>query len=191
MKTNLITVLAFVSINILNAQKLVLTPNGLADSSDNSNKHIIIDVPNLTTSELYTNSVNYIQRTYKSPQDVIKGQVENSFMSFVTHTDKIATYSIPLNGNENIQADFMIDLKFKDGKVRFEVVNFEMYYYAGYSKVTFNINQEYSGWSIFNKKGEVNKKAETTKIEIERYFNDYISYLKEGLTGTQDSNDDW
>jgi len=151
----------------------------------------VIKIPEKNASELYKNANIFIQKNYKSPQNVIKGQVDGDFLSFYTHTNRIAQYRIPLNGNTSIEADFTIRLEFKDSKVKFDITDFDMYYYANSSKVKFNINQSLVGWYIFKKNGDITKRAETTKVEIENYFNSFIIGLKNGLSGTQEKNDDW
>ena len=174
------------------SQFFVVTKDGLVNSQDFTKRYVVLDFEDLSSTQLYNNCLIYIQKNYNSPQDVIKGQVENKFISFDTHTNQIAQFKIPLVGTKDIQANFKVSLDFKDGKARFKIVSIEMYYYYDYKKIPFNFKQEIMGWAIYNKKGKPIKRATPTKTEIELYINGFILQLKEGIQGGgQLDNDDW
>ena len=183
---NLFLIWLFMSSNFIFGQKLIVTPDGLRDLNDNNKTFIVINSDGKTSKLLYDNSLKYINKNYKSPEDVIKGKIEEEYLKFNTHVDNFLIVNnsgakIPIN------ADYTIELNFKDGKVKFEVTSIDMYTKNGSYKVLFN-GGAFDGYPIFNKKGEL--KRPETKKEIETYFNEQINSLSEFLFEKKNT-DNW
>ena len=81
-KIILLTMIAFCTLSY--AQSLVVTPNGLRDSTDTEKTFVVINVEGKTAKELYDNAIKYINRNYKSPDDVIKGKIEGEINFYFT-----------------------------------------------------------------------------------------------------------
>lgn len=165
-------------------QKLVVTPDGLRDANDNEKTFVVLNAEGKTAKQLYDNAINYINKNYKSPDDVIKGKTEGEYLKFVTHVSKFLLV-ITARAKILIDADYTLELNFKDGNVKFEVISLDMYNTAGY-KVLF-AGSTRKGYLIYNKKGEL--KRPDIKTEIENYFNSKINSLTEFLEGkSKDGN---
>jgi len=178
--------LTLLSLSVLTyGQKLIVTPNGLRDSNDIEKAFVVLSADGKTAKQLYDNAIKYINKNYKSPDDVIKGKIEGEYLKFITH---VSNFLVDLNHGAKIlfDADFTIELNFKDGKVKFEIISLDMYNSAGY-KILFT-GGVMEGFPIYNKKGEL--KRSETKIEIETYFNSLINSLTEFLQG-KSNNDNW
>jgi hypothetical protein len=158
------------------AQKLQVTPNGLRNSEDSEKSFVIIPVEGKTAKQLYDESVKYINKNYKSAEDVIKGKIEGEYLKFVTYAPK---FILLKNGFVKVPFDakYTIELNFKDGKAKYEISELEMNSDGGYLSFTG------SGISyfIYNKKGEL--KREDAKNNIEEYFNRNLSSLANFLKG--------
>ena len=113
------------------------------------------------------------------------GKVENESLKFATF---VSSFIVVQNSfiKVPIDAEYNIQLDFKDGKIKFELQNLDMYYSADGKKTrVLYTGGALEGYSIFNKKGEL--KREDTKISIEGYFNNTISKLSEFLSGKSES----
>ena len=101
-----------------NGQKLSVTPKGLKDSVDNEKSFVVIQAEGKTAKQLYDNALKYINKTYKSADDVIKGKTDGEYLKFITYAPSFMTLK---NGFANVpfHAKYTIELNFKDGKVKY------------------------------------------------------------------------
>ena len=159
----------------LNAQEYLVTPNGLKDKSNQEKKYVVINTSGKTAEQNYNNAIKYINKTYKSPKDVIKGDVNGEYISFKTH---VSNFLIVKNSGVkvNIDANYTVELSFKDERVKFEVINLDMYNPDVNSKVLFT-GTIWSGFPIYKKK-KLKLIRPETKNEIEVYFNNKINSIK-------------
>lgn len=185
-KTRLLTLL--LTLIVLNSfgQKLSVTPNGLRDTNDFGKTYVVINVEGKTAKQLFGNAINYINKNYKNPEAVIKGKIEGEYLKYVTH---VSNFLLINNSGAKIliDANYTIELSFKDGKIKCEIIELDMYTKTGGYKVLF-AGGAFDGYPIYNKKGEL--KRPDTKTEIETYFNGQINSLSEFLQGKSD-NDNW
>ena len=167
-------------------QKLSVTTNGLRDINDNEKTFLVINVEGKTSKQLYDNALKYINKNYKSPDDVIKGKTDGEYLKFITH---VSNFLVVNNSGAKIpiDADYTIELNFKDGKAKFEIISLDMYAQTGGYKVIFS-GGAFDGYPIYNKKGKL--KRPDTKSEIETYFNSQINLIANFLQG-KDNNDNW
>jgi hypothetical protein len=188
MKIILTLTLLFIS-SLTFAQKLVVTPIGLRNESDNEKTYVVLDIENKNAAELYSNALKYIVKNYKNPEKVIIGKVENESLKFSTF---VGSFMIVKNSIVKIpiDAEYNIHLDFKDNKVKFEIQGLDMYYSADGSKtrVLFE-GAGIGGYYIYNKKGEL--KRDETKIDIELYFNTEILKIAAFLAGKDVGKADW
>ncbi len=165
-------------------QKFIVTPEGLRDSSNIEKSYVVIEIEGKSAKQLFDNAKRYIIQTYKNPDVVQKGTIENEYIKFKTYIPYIASINTGLS-KLKYDANYFTEIYFKDGKVKLEVVNLEIMT-AGVP-LNFKPKGALGGWSIFNNKGEL--KQETAKSEIENYFSVLINSLSSYLKGTQDSKD--
>jgi len=93
------------------------------------------------------------------------------------------------NSGAKMQIDtkYTTELKFKDNKVRLEIVSLDMYHPNSNTKVLFS-GGIFEGYIIFKKNGSLFK--EEAKQDIENYFNSVIEDLKLNLKG-ESEEDNW
>lgn len=185
MKWIILLVLVGISLTT-NAQKLIVTPSGLRDSLDNQKPYIVIEADSLTSQKLYNNAVKYISEKYKNPKEVIRSQIESEYLKFETFVSDFIVYN---NSGINIpiQATYTTELKFKKGKVRYEIVALDMKAQSYNYKVLFS-GGFLEGYIIYKNNGKLFK--EKTKLDIENYFSKEISILVKYLKG-ESKTDDW
>jgi len=179
--------LSLVAISTLSySQKLSVTPDGLRDANDNEKTYVVINAEGKSAKQLYDNALKYINKNYKSPDDVIKGKTDGEYLKFITH---VSNFLVVNNSGAKIpiDADYTTELNFKDGKVKFEIIVLDMYAQTGGYKVLFT-GGAFEGYPIYNKKGDL--KRPDTKSEIETYFNSQINSLTDFLQ-EKNSDDDW
>lgn len=183
-----IVLFAFIICNsLLNAQKLVVTSEGLKDSLNLDKSYVVINVEGKTAKDLYEGIIKYINVNYKNPKEVLKGNVENEFVSFETH---VSNFPITKNGyaKMNIGTNYLTTLSFKDGKVKYEISDIKMKAVDSQYEVLFS-GGGFSGYPIYNKSGDLKRKE--TKDDIEKYFNNNIKNIFDFLSGKTKTNDGW
>lgn len=156
--------------NISFGQLLIVTPYGLKDANDNNKPYVVIMQKDKSAKQLYFESINFINKYYKSANDVIKGKIEGEYLKFITYAPSFTTMKNVL-ARPSLDAKYTTELSFKDGKIKYEIIELEILVQGGLP-----LHFEGSGinsFYIFNTKGKVVR--EDAKSGIERYFNGQIS----------------
>jgi len=167
-------------------QKISVTPNGLRDSNDVEKTFVVIPSEGKTAKDLFENAVKYINKVYKNPEFVIKAKIDGEYLKFDTH---VSNFLVVNNSGVkiHIDANYTTELSFKDGKVKYEIIDLDMYSQNGGYKVLFT-GGAFDGYPIYNKKGDL--KRQETKNEIEIYFNAQILSISNAIQGN-DKKDNW
>jgi hypothetical protein len=166
-------------------QKFIVTPDGIRDSSNIEKSYVVIEIEGKSAKQLFDNAKRYIIQTYKNPDFVQKGIIDNEYIKFDTYVPYIATINTGLS-KLKYDAKYVTELYFKDGKVKLEVVNLEIMTVG--VPLNFKPKGALGGWYVFNSKGLL--KQENAKREIENYFNELLTSLSAYLKGSKD-NKDW
>ncbi|MCO5268753.1 MAG: DUF4468 domain-containing protein [Brumimicrobium sp.] len=167
-------------------QKYVVTPNGLRDKSDTTKTYLVLEANGLTAEQLFDNAIKYINENYKNPEEVVKAKTNGEYLRFNTHVPDFLFYN---NSGTNIpiQATYTTELRFKDGKVKYEIISLDMVGKKGGFHLLFS-GGLMSGYIIYKKNGSLFK--EETKTDIENYFSlqvvDLLKFLKE-----ENKSNDW
>lgn len=170
-------------------QKFVLTPNGLRDSTDIEKTYVVINAEGKTAKQLFDNAIKYINKTYKSPEDVIKGKIDGEYFNFITHEPQIFLFKF-LGRNMPYSANYTTELNFKDGKVKYEIINLEIQHTTEYGIQTIPFIRT-TGGGFFNKDGSsTTKTMAKAKIDVENYFNLQLKALIEALID-KNKNESW
>lgn len=147
-----------------------------------------------TALELYEKTLGWVNETYNTPEEVIKGKVEGEYIRITGAPSKPLKYYkglgmiLPYDGYR-----YSVVIRFKDGKVRFEPTEIEVYVKPNpQAFVT-------GGWSsgdlsarIKNQKGKELKAGTKSINAMVSYFSNLGSnleaYYKEGAVP---ADDDW
>jgi hypothetical protein len=166
-------------------QKYVVTPNGLRDESDTEKTYLVLETEGLTAKQLFDNAIKYVNENYKNPEEVIKGKTDGEYLKFDTYVSDFLLYNNS-GAKIPIQATYTTELRFKDGKVKYEIILLDMTAKTGNYHVLFS-GGLMSGYIIYKKNGKLFK--EETKADIENYFNLTVNDLLKFLKGEDKSND--
>ncbi|HEY5592352.1 MAG TPA: DUF4468 domain-containing protein [Paludibacter sp.] len=169
-------------------QRFVLTPNGLRDSLDTEKSYIVISVEGKTAKQLYDNAIKFINKTYKNPSDVIKGQTDSEYLKYESHVSDFISFKNSFL-TAKFDVDYTTELNFRDGKVKFEIINLDMNKRTqnGINRLLFIGNMMSLG--IYNKKGDL--KIADAKIQIENFFNIQVNQLSNDLNENNKQADNW
>ena len=184
-KIILLTMIAFCSLSY--AQTFVVTPDGLRDSTDTDKTFVVIKAEGKSAKELYDNSIKYINRNYKSPNDVIKGKIEGEFLSFITLAKNAFTIKY-MGLSMSYDLDYSIEIYFKEGKIKLEIISNKFHHDTAELCFIEDNSLIYYCRGIYNKKGKLLRPDAKNGIEI--YFNSQIKYLTDAING-KSNNDNW
>lgn len=163
-------------------QTYTVTPTGMVSSADPTKAHLVVEVDGQTAKQLYDKAVQFLNETCRDAKDAIKGQTEGEYLKFETFASDFITYSNS-GASVPISASFTTELRFKDGKVRYEIIRLEMYGMGGGRKFPLLFSGGLlEGYIVYRKNGKLFKEA--TKTDLESYFNGRVAalaqYLKNG-----------
>lgn len=175
--------LALIVSTICSYSQIVITPEGFADKLDTSKKYIVVNVENSNKDILYKNALKYINKNYKNPEKVIKSKIESEYIRIDSYKSNISFFKSGMK--HYINAEFSIELSFKDNKVKYEIVSYKMY--TGENDHPFKFKRQGLSYGIYDKKG--NLKFDYTKNDIETFFNLNIKVLESELKGETKDND--
>lgn len=142
-------------------------------------KFTVIPCEGKTKEEIYKKVNEWINKTYDSPKDVIKGQVENDYIRF-----QGTTKTLLCPGGKCNDARYQIELSVKDGKYKFEVISIEQYL-EGYGWQPAILG----GTSGYYKNGKIKNMFKNYPTDIPKYFNTLNKSLEDFVMGR--TKDDW
>jgi hypothetical protein len=168
----------------VNAQNYKVKPEGLRDAIDSTKTYVVLPIENKSAKALYEETLKYINKNYKNAEEVIKGKIENEYLKFVTYEPKFTELKVGYNKIPwNIK--YTVELNFKDGKVKYEVIEIEIKNESDYT-----LSFQGSGMSFYIYKKNRELKMPDAKTNIEEYFNNKTKSLSEFLQG-KTSEDKW
>ncbi|RKS00466.1 DUF4468 domain-containing protein [Flavobacterium sp. 102] len=153
--------------------KFELTPEKFTD-------YVVCNFEGKTEIDLYIKSMQWLEVTYKNPKEVLKGNIENDYIRFTGSKSNL--YCINALGRTCYDVRYTIELVFKDGKIKFDVIDLEylapssQYSAGGWSSLPLMTNP-----GAFFKKGEL-KKTYKYIPEIADHLNSLKSDLQTFIT---------
>lgn len=165
--------------------------NGFAFSSIGLNsKFVVNETHSLTQKELFDKSINWIKETYDTPDEVIKTKIENEKIRFKgVSSNAICHYGLGMKFCQNVR--YTIELAFKDGRYKFEILEMEHYFEgseygrAGWREIYLDTKAEF-----YYKRGEIIKQLRDYPLHIELLLNGLNLSLFNYLKGNQKVKDD-
>ena len=170
MKKTLLIFLQFYSISAFAQESgFTLTKEGFTD-------YIVTECDGKTQSEIYRKTLNWISLTYNTPSEVVKSTIENEYIRIEGSSKNM----IALNsfGKDYCSATYQIEISFKDGKYKFDIIELKYFNKEGLSEPTwkeFNLNKA----SIyFDKRGQISNVFKYLPDTLPQYLNNLNSSLK-------------
>ncbi len=134
--------------------KIILTNKGV--------EPIVVIVDKMNSSELYKKALNWVQETYKNPENVIKAKIENEKIRINGYKEN-AWYFNYLGSKWQHDMEYTVEISFKDGKYKFD-----------YQIGTFYENNkklEYNYPKFYKKSGEIRNAFSEAPSGIEDAMN--------------------
>ncbi len=139
-----------------------------------------------TAAELYSETIAWINETYKSADDVIKGKNENKYIKINGFTENLTRMNVL--GYFYYDARYTIEFRFKDNRFQVSIISLESY----------NEPNQYTlgGWSdqpltfvVENRKGKINKDNDYNLTSIKNYFENLLNNLYNYNSSTVDNDE--
>jgi hypothetical protein len=161
-------------------QKYSATPYGLRDASNLENPYLVLEVEGQTALQLFNNALKYVNEAYRNPEEVIKGKIEGEYLKFNTYS--VCCFYINRSSKIPLYAKYITELKFKDGKVRYEIIELEIEQPSVGTQFKFTSDSK-KFYSIYrDENGVVTLLSEENKSAVEEFFNgqagSLLAYLK-------------
>ena len=177
MKKTILLLMLSISINIFaqDLPKLELKQTGI--------ESIVVDVEGKTASELYNQALNWVQETYKNPDEVLKAKIENQKIRINGFSEN-SWYIKSLGMKQYSDLSYSIEISFKDGKYKFE-----------YAITKLSKDGQKFGYSypyFFKKDGSTRKFYKESVPAINNEMNDLSQSFYDYEVGKTDKKeDDW
>ena len=162
--------------------QFIVSPDGI--KTEDGKDFLVITADNMSKQELYQAVLKHTTKTYVSPKDVISN-VEGEVITI----NGLFTINDVVDYNVN----YTLRMEFRDGRMKYSVphINYMKGYFQGKEyELTYNVSNGGFGSvclvGIYNKKGELKRKK--AKSQLERFFNDGVSSLKQALITKEE---DW
>lgn len=165
--------------------QFTLTPKGLVNSKDSTQNYLVLNFDGKDKAALYNSVLSYVNKTYNSPK-FVTDKVENTSINIKAESGLIASYKISTLNYAKMSFSYIVNIDFKDGKIKFEVIDFK-YTNSGSSALGFKLVGKNSGmrWGIWD--DSLTLKHEWLKIGTEKFFNDYVNDLNNAVK----NQDNW
>src|SRR5687768_16233697 len=123
MKKAVFVLIFFITTHIVTAQKFVVTQAGIRSDVNPEESAIVLEIDSLSASTLYKNAHAFIQERFKNPDKVIKAETENEYLRYEVYIPAFIQWHETKKRQYPMYANYTIELKFKDGRMRYEVSN--------------------------------------------------------------------
>ncbi|MCT4135074.1 DUF4468 domain-containing protein [Elizabethkingia anophelis] len=164
-------------------------------NDDGLSKYVVTEVNNYKKEDLYNKTIEWINRYYKNPKEVIKGTIINDYIRIEGYSDN-AFRRPAIGGVVNNPLKYQIEVSFKDGKYKFEVISMEIknYMFPQFSNnpfMAFNLSKDNE--YVRKKNGEYRntfKYITDIPIFFDKINMDLKTYIESGTTNNK-TNNDW
>ena len=178
MKKNLSLLIAVMLYSTLFSQevpKLKLTPEGVAP--------ITLNLDGINATEIYKKSLDWVQETYKNPDEVLKANIENKKIRIDGFSSDALSFKNMVVVNWGVS--YTLEISFKDNKCRY---NYDINYFTGKDGTKTVITYT----DFYKKNGDIRKAYIPAVSSLENTINDLLLNYFNYITGKTDAaNDDW
>lgn len=158
-----------------------------------------------TPQELYNKTLNWVNETYKNPDEVIKAKIEGEYIRL----NGFASNLIQLTGigTDYYDVKYTLEIRFRENRFRYKVIEMESYFPPTKGSVVGGWFAESFTFRVAKAKGKPNRKTGVRPFgkfdkdvganyrSIKAYFENLgvsiQKYILENDGSYEDSDDDW
>ncbi len=101
--------------------KFEITKDGFTDFT-------VLNLEGKTKEEIYSKTLEWINKTYKNPKEVIKAEIKDDYVRFEGVKKNLFSFlDVLMIAPTYNDVRYMIEVSVKDSKIKFDIVNLEMY----------------------------------------------------------------
>lgn len=186
----IILLITLTFITVLTRAQVLLSPDGLISTVDQSKNYLVFEYDGISKNDLYKNLLLFVQKTYKSPDDVIS-EVPNESIAIRGFQPRLIGIPYKSNLDKKLigKYAYTFDMSYnfvvhvKDNKIRVELPTFECYRILNGGTKARLLQVGKKGFlsdDVFiysEKDGKL--KQEDAKSQIESFFNNLLTSLKD------------
>ncbi|AWG20205.1 hypothetical protein FFWV33_01020 [Flavobacterium faecale] len=151
-------------------------------TKDGFTDYVVGTIPNKTANELYKKALDWVSVTYNNPKEVIKAQIENDYIRIEgSESNMLCIKTLGMMNCSN--GRYQIEISFKDGKYKFDVIKLEQYLkpsqysvISGWTEVGIGLTNPY-----YKENGDLRSIYKLYPEAIETKFNNLNTSLNEFL----------
>lgn len=194
-----ICLLLFLFIPSMLFAQFKLTIDGFVDEKDTSKNYIVYEFEDKSQESLYNSVLMFINKTYRSPKDVIN-EVKPEMVTIsgfqeacisVTKPKKVLGNTYSAGGGFDLS--YNMSFRFKEGKIRIDAPSFECKSEKNGRKSELVLSGSNGGLGVVSKTGLFKKNGEPSREHaikmLEDFFNAISISIKESIS--DESKDNW
>ncbi len=113
-------ILTITTISYSQVTEFTFTKDGLTD-------YVVTQCEGKTQSEIYKKCVDWIAFTYKNPQSVTQAKIENEYIRVEAISESLICDNKAMYGKVCRDGKYTLEISFKDGKYKFEILKIEKF----------------------------------------------------------------
>lgn len=156
------------------SEPFVLTTSGIVNSEDTTKTYVVVDMPGKTQEEIYELISIRLNRMYKYP-NATQSRIEGKSIQISGTAPMVVFIKKDLGKEYFWDLKHTINIEFRDGKMRFDVLSFNITNPFGHNTEVYLVGKGHFNAFIYDRKG--NLKMPRTKEDVEKYFNAFLDSL--------------
>jgi len=175
----------------LNAQNKYfnLTPHWLVSVQDTNKNYVVVTMDSCSAEQMYKKTINYINKSYKNPDAVIRGKSENEFLTFITYST-IFTFEDGWGITNVVSGEYFTTISYKNNKIKISFFDINM----KSSGVNFDLigSVMWSKFFVYYKSDlTLFKPDRKAKEKIELFFNNKVNEIISGINKSDTKSESW
>jgi len=172
----ILTLLLLATSFAVNAQKFDLTPNGY--------EPVVFELQDKSAEQIYTGIIKYINKNYKNPSEVLKGDIKNEYIRLDGFMNRMWCYKA-MGINNCVDQHYSVELDIKEGKLRMSFIPNDGYVAGTTNKLMYTYK------SFFKKDGSVRNMYTDAKESLDISVNNMLNSIVQEVNGKAKADDNW
>lgn len=155
-------------------------------------KYVVTKIPGISKEAAYKKTIDWINKKFNTPEKNIKGTIENEYVRIEAISYSAMRYG-GIGGAMTKPIKFQIEVSFKDDKYKFEIAELqeENYMYPQFANNSFmNLDLSIKNEGVRKPNGQFRSRYRYAD-DLVVYFNFLNSKLKDYITNTNQTDDNW